>query len=55
MNQERFLAELAHLLQDLPEDEREEALEFYRCYFEDAGIENEAAVMEELGSPEKVA
>ncbi len=55
MNQERFLTELAHLLQDLPEEEREEALDFYRCYFEDAGIENEASVIAELGSPEKVA
>ena len=30
-------------------------LEYYRCYFEDAGIENEASVLEELGSPQQVA
>lgn len=55
MNQKQFLEELAQLLQDIPEEERNEALEYYRCYFEDAGIENEASVLEELGSPKQVA
>lgn len=55
MDQRQFLEELAHLLQDIPEEERNEALEYYRCYFEDAGIENEASVLEELGSPQQVA
>lgn len=55
MSVEKFLEDLNFLLQDLPEDERKEALEFYRCYFEDAGEENKEAVFAELGSPEKVA
>ncbi len=55
MSVEKFLDELKFLLSDLPEEEREEAIDFYRCYFEDAGEENEAAVIAELGSPEKVA
>lgn len=55
MSVEKFLEDLNFLLQDLPEDEREEALEFYRCYFADAGEENKEAVFAELGSPEKVA
>lgn len=55
MNQEQFLEELAQLLQDIPKEEREEALDYYRCYFEDAGIENEASVLKELGSPKQVA
>lgn len=55
MSVEKFLDELKFLLSDLPEEEREEAIDFYRCYFEDAGKENEAAVIAELGSPEKVA
>lgn len=55
MSVEKFIDELKFLLADLPEEEREEALDFYRCYFEDAGEENEAAVIAELGSPEKVA
>lgn len=55
MSVEKFLDELKFLLSDLPEEEREEALDFYRCYFEDAGVENEADVIAELGSPEKLA
>ncbi len=43
------------LLSDLPQGEREEALQFYRDYFEDAGTENEQTAMESLGSPEQVA
>lgn len=34
---------------------KKEALEYYRSYFEDAGEENEANVIQELGSPGKVA
>ena len=55
MSVDRFLDELNFLLSDLPEEEREEALDFYRCYFEDAGEENEDAVIAELGSPERLA
>lgn len=55
MNKEQFLLRLEQLLSDIPEDERTEALEYYQSYFEDAGVENEANVIEELGSPEKVA
>ncbi len=55
MNQEKFLNELERLLSDIPEDERREAMEYYRCYFEDAGVENEESVLTELVSPEKVA
>ena len=32
-----------------------DALDFYNSYFDDAGAENEASVLRELGSPEKVA
>ena len=55
MNQEKFLQELEYLLSDISQVEREEAMEYYRCYFEDAGAENEARVLRELGSPQKVA
>jgi uncharacterized membrane protein len=55
MKKEEFLQRLAFLLQDLPEDEQQEALEYYEAYFEDAGPENEASVIKELESPEKVA
>lgn len=55
MNKTEFLEQLERLLGDISEQEREEALDFYRSYFEDAGEENEAQVIQELGSPGKVA
>lgn len=55
MNKEEFLQRLRNLLSGIPATEAEEALAYYRDYFADAGVENEARVIEELGSPEKVA
>ena len=55
MNKTEFLEQLERLLWDISCQEREEALDFYRSYFEDAGEENEAQVIQELGSPGKVA
>lgn len=47
--------ELERLLKDIPAEEREEAIQYYNDYFDDAGEENEARVIEELGSPAQVA
>ncbi len=55
MNKEAFLKRLAELLTDISTEEREEALEFYRNYFEEAGEDREADVLRELGSPEQAA
>lgn len=55
LNKSEFLSKLERLLWDIPKEEREEALQYYEEYFNDAGVENEAAVIEELESPEKVA
>ena len=55
MNRAEFMKELEFLLQDVTDSEREEALQYYNDYFDDAGPENEPAVIEELDSPEKVA
>lgn len=55
MNRKEFLAQLARLLWDIPEADRKDALEYYENYFEDAGVENESSVIQELGSPGKVA
>lgn len=49
------MKELERLLNDIPAGEREEAIQYYNDYFDDAGPENEARVIEELGSPEQVA
>lgn len=50
-----FLAELERLLADLPEEERQAAIQYYEDYLQDAGEENEQEVIRELGAPEKVA
>lgn len=55
MNREEFLRQLEGLLCDISEEERADALAFYRSYFEDAGERNETAILEELESPQKVA
>lgn len=54
MNQIEFMTELAALLQDVPVEERKEAMQYYNDYFDDAG-EEEKDVVKELGSPAKVA
>lgn len=55
MTKQEFLSQLASLLSDISYEEREEALSYYREYIEDAGLENEEAILNELGSPQKVA
>ena len=55
MNRARFMEQLEKLLSDISEEERREALEYYESYFDEAGPEKEASVIQELGSPEKVA
>ena len=55
MSRIEFIAELERLLQDVSAEERQEAVQYYRDYFEDAGIANEQHIIEELESPKKVA
>lgn len=55
MNKDNFLMRLEQLLYEIPREEREEAMDYYRSYFDDAGPENEAAVIEELESPQMIA
>ncbi len=55
MSRKEFMDQLEQLLSDIPREERNEALTYYNGYFEDAGEENEASIIQELESPEKVA
>lgn len=55
MSRVEFMNQLKNLLWDIPEGEREEALNYYEDYFDDAGAENEGKVIAALGTPEKVA
>lgn len=54
MTRAEFMQRLAELLSDVSPSEREEAIQYYNDYFEDAGAENEQAVLESLGTPEAV-
>ncbi|MBO4705801.1 MAG: DUF1700 domain-containing protein [Spirochaetaceae bacterium] len=53
MNREEYLSELKRCIQALPLEEQEEALEYYKDYFDDA--DNDSKVINELGDPEKLA
>ena len=54
MNRVEFMETLSRLLQDIPEEDRIDALKYYNDYFDDAGSENEQNVIERTGkSPEK--
>ena len=55
MNRVEFMTELASLLQDVPVEERREAMRYYNDYFDEAGKENEAQAISDLGSPARVA
>lgn len=55
MNRTEFMRQLEILLQSIPQAEREEALQYYNDYFDDAGVENEREVLDALGNPAKVA
>lgn len=53
MTREEYLTALKNNIQSLTLDEQNEALQYYSDYFDDA--DDDAKVMEELGTPEEVA
>lgn len=55
MNRMDFMKQLEMLLTDISETEKEEAMQYYNDYLDDAGVENEQEVMEALGTPEQLA
>ena len=55
MKRNEFIDKLKALLEDMPESEKNEAINYYNDYFDDAGEENEEAVIDGLGTPEQVA
>ena len=55
MNKQTYLAKLAQLLAPLPEQERQDALNYYEEYFDAAGPEAEDATADELGDPADAA
>ena len=55
MNREEYMRRLEEALTDITPFEKEEAIQYYNDYFDDAGVENEEEVMNSLGTPEKLA
>lgn len=55
MNKQTYLGKLAQLLAPLPEQERQDALNYYEEYFDAAGPEAEDATAAELGDPADAA
>ncbi|MCM1388466.1 MAG: DUF1700 domain-containing protein [Bacillus sp. (in: Bacteria)] len=55
MSRAEFMRKLAELLADVSPAEREEAIQYYNDYFDDAGAENEQSVIASLGTPEQLA
>ena len=55
MNRSEFLKKLEQGLIKVSKEERDAALDYYNEYFDDAGVENEQKVIEELGSPLQIA
>ena len=48
MNRVEYMTRLASMLQDIPVEERQEAMKYYNDYFDEAGEENEEKVAAEL-------
>lgn len=55
MRKDEFLSRLEYLLQDVPEEDKNEALAYYLDCIEAAGPELEEETIENFGSPEYVA
>lgn len=55
MNREQYLKKLQHYLKRLPKDDYENAMEYFIEYFDEAGEEHAAEVMQELGTPQEAA
>lgn len=55
MTRDQYINQLEYLLQDIQDEDKEDALQYYRDYFDEAGPEKEEDIIRELGSPERIA
>ncbi|MGQ9413336.1 DUF1700 domain-containing protein [Streptococcus pluranimalium] len=55
MTRTEYLKQLDKYLHRLPEEDYQEAMDYFTEYFDEAGPENEGHVMEELGTPKEAA
>lgn len=55
MKRTEFIEQLQGLLQEVEQEEKEEALQYYEDYLEEAGILEDTEVPESFGTPQRVA
>ena len=55
VTREGYMRSLRENLKKLPKQDRETAMEYFTEYFDEAGPENEAQAIEDLGSPKQAA
>ena len=55
MNKNEYMKILSHELRRLPKEDYGRAIEYFEEYFAEAGPENEAQAIEDLGSPQEAA
>ena len=55
MTRDAFMKELAYLLQDMDTEDRQDALQYYNDYFDEAGPDREPEKKKGLGSPGQLA
>lgn len=55
MNKQEYMNQLKERLRRLPKEDFARAVEYYEEYFAEAGEENEAKAIEDLGSPQEAA
>lgn len=55
MTRTEYLSKLDNYLHRLPQEDYQEAMDYFTEYFDEAGPENEARVIQELGSPQEAA
>lgn len=55
MNKQEYMKQLRERLKRLPKEDFARAIEYYEEYFAEAGEENEAKAIEDLGSPKETA
>ena len=55
MTKFEFLGDLSRLIADLPQEEIEQAMEYYEDYFADAGPEKEQEIIRDFISPAYIA
>lgn len=55
MNKHTFLQRLENALRYIPKEDREDAISYYREYFEEMGADDNQDVTKEFGQPEDIA